>query len=198
MSRLRWVGFALALCMQQAAADSSGFIEDMPRLTQDPDRAGAMIWQKSGVDRAYYKSVMIEPITIFISPDSEYQGLNADELKAISDGFRAAITKALAPEVPVVTQGGPGVLYVRAAITNVMVTKAKRGFFEMTAQDAAGQHISLKHAVLEIETYDPITGVRLGVLIDKAPETGEDETLSWDSINKTFAYYAERFKLRMQ
>ena len=195
------VAGVLALTLQQAVAGGSGFIENMPALTQDPDRAGAMIWEKPGVNRADYTRVQIEPITIFISPDSEYQGLSADELKSLADGFREAVTKALEPEVPVVSQGGAGVLYVRAAITNVDVAKKKRGLLGYTpvglvAGAVTGPSVSLKHAVLEIETLDSVSGERVGVLVDKAPETGS-EKLSWDSINKTFAYYAARFKLRM-
>ena len=64
----------LALSMQPALAGSVPFIDNMPQLSKDPDRVGAMIWQKPGVDRAAYTRVMIEPVTIFISPDSEYQG----------------------------------------------------------------------------------------------------------------------------
>lgn len=192
----------LALSLNPAIAGSSKFIDNMPKLEQDPDRAGAMSWVKPDVDRAAYTKVMIEPVTIFISPDSEYQGLNADELKALADGFHEAITKALEPEVNVVNQGGPGVLYVRAAITNVKVAKKKRGLLGYTpiglvAGAVTGPNVSLKDAVLEIETLDSVSGDRMGVLVDKAPVTTGNEELSWDSINNTFTYYAERYKSRM-
>jgi hypothetical protein len=170
----------LAMALQPAAAGSSEFIENMPPLAQDPDRAGAMIWEKPGVDRAAYTKVMIEPITIFISPDSEYKGLNADDMKTLADEFQT--------------------------LTNVKLAKKKRGLLSFTpiglvvhaAESAAGANISLKDAELEIEMLDSVSGERLGVLIDKAPVTTGNEKLSWDSIKKTFAYYAERFKLRMQ
>jgi hypothetical protein len=196
----------LAMALQPAAAGSSGFIENMPPLTQDPDRAGAMIWEKPGIDRAAYTKVMIEPITIFISPDSEYKGLNADDMKALADGFQKTLTSTLEPQIPVVNQGGPGVLYLHAALTDVKLAKKKRGLLSFTpiglvvhaAEDVAGANISLKDAELEIEMLDSVSGERLGVLVDKAPVTTGNEELSWDSIGKTFAYYAERFKLRMQ
>lgn len=199
------VAGVLALSMQHALAGDSQFIDNMPELSQDPDRAGAMIWQKPGLRREDYTQVVIEPVTIFISPDSEYQGLDADELKALADGFRDALTQTLEPDIRVVSTGGPGVAYLRAALTNVKLVKKKRGLLGYTpiglvvtaARDAAGARISLKDAVLEIELLDSASGERLGVLVDKAPTTAGDE-LSWNSIKRTFVYYAERFKARMQ
>lgn len=196
---------ALLLPMQQAVASGSEFIEDVPQLSQDPDRVGAMIWTKPGVNRAAYPQVMMAPITIFISPDSTYQGLDTNEIRAIADGFRDAVTLKLAPEIAVVNQVGPGVMYMRAALTNVNVAKKKRGLLGYTpvgfvvkaAKDATvGPSITLKDAVLEIEMLDSVTGERLGVVIDKAPEVAGDP-LSWDSVNNTFEYYAGRFKARM-
>jgi len=204
---VRYMALAAALLlanMQQVLAAGSDFIENMPALSADPDRPGAMIWLKPGLDVTSYTQVMIEPITIFISPDSEYQGLNADELKALTDGFTESMTKILEPEIPVVQQAGPGVLYVRAALTNVHLAKKKRGLFGYTpigfvltaAQDAAGKNISLKEAVLEFEVLDSQSSDRLGVLVDKAPTTASQKELSWDSITSTFDYYANRFKSR--
>jgi hypothetical protein len=207
INRSLLVAGVLSLSLPQAFAADSGFIENMPELAQDPDRAGAMIWTKPGVDRAAYTKVMIEPVTVFISPESEYKGLNADDLKALADGFRETVTKTLEPEIPVVNQGGAGVMYIRAALTNVKVAKKKRGLLGYTpigfvvttaASAATGPSLSLQDAVLEIETYDPVSGERLGVLVDKAPKAADEKEMTWDSVGKTLTYYATRFKARMQ
>lgn len=196
---------SLFLGLPQLAAADSGFIQDMPALAPDPERADAMIWTKPDLDRAAYTKVMIEPVTIFVSPDSEYQGLNADDLKAVSDRFVVALTNTLEPEVPVVNQAGPGTATLRAAITGVKIAKKKRGILGYTpvglvvtaAQDASGGRIAVDEAVLELEVVDSVSGERLGVMIDKAPKTTEDK-LSWESINATFEFYAQRFKDRMR
>lgn len=162
--------------------------------------------RKPGIDRGSYRKVIIEPITVFVSPDSEYKGLEAADLQAIADGFREAMSKALAPDVAVVTEHGPGVLRMRAALSNVMLKKAKRGLLGYTpvgivvtvAQHAAGSRISLKNAVLEVETLDAASGERLGVLVDTAPKMAEDKDLSWQAIEITFAFYGERIKMHVQ
>jgi hypothetical protein len=195
----------LLLSLLASAASASDFIEDMPQLQPDADRAGAMVWTKPGANRAAYTRVMLEPVTIFISPESKYKGLSAEELATLSQTFLDTMTKTLEPEVPVVNQAGPGVLYLRVALTNVNVAKKKRGllgytpigFVATTVKDAvAGPSISLQDAVFEVEALDSTTGERLGVVVDKAPKT-EGDNLSWDSITKTIVFYAERYKARM-
>ena len=99
----------LAISLPQLVAAESVFIDNMPELARDSEHPGAMIWVKPGLDRAAYPMVMIDPITIFISPDSEYKGLNADDLKSLADGFLEAFTQTLEPDVPVLNKSGPGV-----------------------------------------------------------------------------------------
>jgi hypothetical protein len=196
----------LALCLQQALAQGSGFIEDMPVLAPDPDRAGAKMWQKPGLNRAAYKYVIIEPVEIFIAADSDYKGLNADELKTLADGFREVLVNTLQPEILVVDQPGPEVMVLRAAISDVHLKKKKRGLLGYTpvgvvvtaARDAVGARVSMKDAVLEVEILDASSQERIGVLVDRAPVETQTGDISWESIEHSFAYYAERFKLRMQ
>ncbi|MCO6412223.1 MAG: DUF3313 domain-containing protein [Thiogranum sp.] len=206
ISRLLLIAGVLGLSLQYGPALASEFIEDMPPLAQDPDRAGAMIWEKPGVNRAQYTKVMLEPITIFVSPDSEYKGLSAEDLQALSQEFHETLAKTLEPEIPIVSQPGPDVLHLRAGLINVKLAKKKRGLLGYTpvgivitaAKDAVGARVSLKDAALEIEALDSVSGERVGVLADKAPKVADTEDLSWDSISKTFEFYAQRFKARMQ
>ncbi len=192
--------------LQTSPAGASEFISDMPELSQDPDRAGAMIWESPDFKREDYTRVMIEPITIYISPESKEKGLKANELKALADGFVEAVTISLEPDIPVVSQPGPGVLYIRAALVDVKMDNKKRGLLGYTpigfvitaAANAAGARIILKDAVLEVEVLDSVSGKRLGVLTDKAPSSADGENPSWDSISQTLTYYAKRFKQRMQ
>lgn len=195
--------FLFAFTQSAKAADSE-FIENMPPLAPDGDRAGAMIWTKPGVDRASYQKIMVEPITIFISPESDYKGLDAGELKMLSDRFHEAVVATLEPEIAVVNKAGPGVMYLRAALTDVKLAHKKRGILGYTpiglvvttAGNLAGMRISLKEAVLEVEMLDAASGERIGVLVDKAPNTAGKE-LSWDAVNETCVFYATRLKSRM-
>lgn len=205
IKRVLLLAGVLFMSTQQALAADSGFIDDMPELVQDADRAGTMIWMKPGLDRSAYTRVMMEPVQIFISPDSPYQGIDANEMKALADSFHEAVVKTLEPEIPVLSQGGPGVIYLRSAITNVKLTTPKRGLLSYTpvglvvhaVASAGGPRVSMNEAALEVEMLDAVSGERLGVLIDRAPKVPEGEALSWDTIRSEFTFYAERFKARM-
>ena len=193
-----WAVCALTLLLQLPVANASEFIDNIPELKPDADRTGAMIWVKPGVNRTDYKQVMIEPMKIFISPNSEYRGLDPNELSTLSNKFVESMTYTLEPEVPVLNKGGPGVLYIRPALVNLTMKKKERSLLGYTpiglvAGAVSGPSVSLKNAVLEIELLDAASGERVGVIIDKAPVMDDGE-LSWDSITKVFDFYGLRFK----
>ncbi len=210
-TRILWVLMCLAMMVVAtrgfAAGQASEFLDSHPELKPDPSRAGALVWEKQGFDRAKYNKVMLEPLSIFLAPDSEYKGFTADDVTALTTGFREAVVRTLEPEIPVVDVAGSGVLLVRAAITGVKLKKEKRGLLGYTpigivvtaAQDAAGKRVSLQNATLEMEAYDAASGERVAILVDSRPKTvtsGKEE-LSWKSVEETFKFYATRFKSRM-
>lgn len=176
----------------------------MPELKKDSERPGTWVWTKPGLDRSKYTRVMLEPIYIFISPDSKYKGLNTNDLYALAFRFHEAFKNSLEPEVPMIETKGEGVLFLRIALTNVKLVKKKRGllgytpvgFVATTAAEVAGKRISLKDAMLQVEVLDSVTGERIGVLLDEAPKA-LSEQLSWESISKTLTFYAERYKKRL-
>jgi hypothetical protein len=195
-----------------AAGNYSGFLGDYPSLKPDKDRKGAMIYRKPGVALANYTKLMLDPIEIWIAPDSKYKGIKPDQLKALADTMRDAIVSALEPTYPVVSRPGPGVLGLRIAITNVQMRKAKKRLVSFTpiglvvtgARALAGKNISLVDATIEVEMLDSETNERLGVLIDRQSDTAEKKKkkkkkmkTSWDDIEKTLKFYAERFRVRM-
>ncbi|MBZ5589378.1 MAG: DUF3313 domain-containing protein [Acidobacteriia bacterium] len=190
-----------------AGEQFSGFLDNYPEMSPDPDRPGAVEWTKPGVDRSQYTKVMLEPLSIIVDPQSEYKGLSSSDVQALADGFRDAVVATLEPEIPVVQVAGSGVLYMRAALTGVELKKQKRGIlgytpvgFVVTAvKDAVGKRISLQKAALEIEVLDSQTGERVGVIIDRdlSEKGGSKHELSWKSIQDTLNFYATRFKARM-
>jgi len=190
-----------------AAGPPSDFLDIHPELGPDPQRPGALVWQKPGFDRARYTRMMLEPLSIFVAPDSEYQGLRSDDVHALAAGFRDTVVRTLEPEIPVVDAAGSGVLYVRAALVRVKLKKPARGLLSYTpvgmvvtaAQDATGKRISLHDATFELEAYDAVTSEPVAVIVDSRPTTktdGKDE-LSWKSIEDTFKFYAARFKSKV-
>jgi hypothetical protein len=188
------------------AAQGTGFLDPYPEMTQHPEYPEVQIWRDKGFDLAKYDKFVIEPITVFVSPDSEYKGVTADEISALSDGFRAALIGALEPAYPVVDVPDDRTIVARIAVTNVSFEKEKRGLLGYTpigavvtaAKDAAGARIKLKQAGIETELLDGKTGKRLQATVDGNPFQGSGKKeKSWSDIENRLKVYAERFRKRM-
>jgi hypothetical protein len=192
----------------------SGFLEEYPAFEADKDRKGAMVYRKAGVNLKSYTKIMIDPLEIWISPKTKYKGIKPNDLKALADTFYEVLVDALEPTYPVVNKPGPDVLGIRIAITNVYITKKKRGLLgytpiglvTSTAIKAIGDNMSIQEAVIEVELLDSQSNERLGALIDQQSKTAKKKSsigavkkgkTSWDEIEQTLKFYAERFRGRM-
>jgi hypothetical protein len=214
----------LSLCIMLSTASLatgeekySGFLENYPAFEPDEDRKGAMVYRKAGVDLKPYTKIMIDPVEIWVAQDSKYKGIKPDDLKILADTFRQAIVDALEPVYPVVGKPGPDVLGIRIAITNVYMTKKKRGLLGYTpaglvvstAMKSAGDNMSLQDAMIEAELLDSQTNERLGALIDQQSKTGKGKSslgklsavqkgaTSWEAIEEILKFYANRLRGRL-
>jgi hypothetical protein len=183
---------------------TSKFISGNPQYEADKDIPGAIIYRKPGVDISMYTKVLIDPIEIWISEDTDYKGLDPDEAKSITDTLRQALKDELEPDYPVVNEPGPGVLGIRIAITNVGMKKKKRGLLGYTpvglvlttAGDLAGLRMELASAVIEAEALDGESHEQLAALIDPFRQD-EEEDVSWENVRKHLSFYAKRLRTRL-
>lgn len=202
----------LAAAMLSAATTASwavdtrsGFIEDLPALGPDADHPGASIWLKPGLDLAKYGKVAVDQIEIFLDPASSYKGISPDDLKAVADAMYQTMKDQLEPDYALVGKTGPGVLYIRIAVTNVHVKKKKRGLLGYTpiglavttVQDLAGKRVSLKNATFETEALDGASGERLGVLVSQISGVAGKKEYSWGAVLDASDFYAKRFRGRL-
>jgi hypothetical protein len=82
---------------------------------------------------AAYKAVMVDQPEIHFSPDSKIKGMKPDDQKALAEALRDALSGRLAAGgYSVSQQPGPGVLYLRIGLTDLMVAKKKRGLLGYT------------------------------------------------------------------
>ncbi len=192
----------------------SGFLDDYSGLTPDPERKGLLIYTSPDFHARNYSRFIFPPIEIWIDPDSEYKGVQPDQLKKITDHFLEVMTDALKDGYPIVDKPGPGVAIVRIALTNVYLKKKKVKWQNFTpigaigkgVQKAAGKNIALTTANVEVEMLDSQSGQRLRAGVDlqageklrekiqkgkKHPET------TWGDVEDTLEFYAKQFRKRM-
>jgi len=199
----------LVLTVASAASPppQSGFLDSYPALQPDPKHEGSFIYMEPGASLKGFTKVQIDPILVWYAKDSTYQGIDPNELSAVTENLRKAVVKNLEPKYPVVSSDGPNVLRLRLAVTNVTAEKKKRGilgytpvgFIISSAKNAAtaGPNLNIASATLEAELLDA-SGKRLAVVID--PLAGQDvqkENLTWADIGKVLDAAGKRLRARM-
>ena len=181
-----------------------------PEMQPIPEMEGAWFWNKPGLEFKNYDKIFLEDIEIFLAPDSKYKGINANQMKALSDSMRAVMVAALEPEYPVVSKAGPGVLVARLAITNVYLDKPKHKFGQYTPigllasglKGIAGvpKNFSIRNASVEAEMFDFEIGERVAVRVDTSPlrSLNEDpDELTWEAIEESLKVYGKIFRERV-
>jgi hypothetical protein len=199
--------FVLTLATAAALPPQSGFLDSYPTLQPDTKHPGSFIYIVPGGSLKGFTKVQIDPILVWYSKDSTYQGIDPNELSAVTENLRKALVKNLEPKYPVVDADGPNVLRLRLAVTNVVAEKKKRGILGYTpvgfvissAKNAAtaGPNLNISSATLEAELLDS-SGKRLAVVID--PLVGQDvekENLTWADIGKVLDAAGKRLRARL-
>jgi len=187
----------------------SAFIDGNVELIPVPDKQGAYRYIKPDLDLNKYNKIIIEPVEVWLHPDSEYKGIEPGTVKALADSFAQILVNELEPEYGVVGQVAADTLVVRLAIMGLKTKKKKRGLLGYipvalvvsALNTNALKRVSLIDAGIEAEILDSMTGERLAVLVDTGIRTPEAESagkkLSWQDIEMSLQFYAKRLKVQL-
>lgn len=187
---------------------TAGFFEGPIKFKQDPDRSSALRYISPDLKPGVYHKAVFNPVEIWYAPDSPYKGIHPDQLKKITDHFYTAMVKAAHASKLLVDEPGPGVVLVRAAITNVKATRPKPKWYNYNPIGGIaygikriGYHdLILSDAVMELEILDSETGKTLAALVDTGVGINKkDQTKrTWEDVEKTLEFYANRFHQRIE
>lgn len=212
---------ALAVGGCATTADQSGFLPQPVVFTPAPDGSGAMVWRKPGLTQAQvrgYTRFIVDPVLVFYAPGSDYKGIFPDELKGITDYFRAAAVQQLGARYAVVSEPGPGVLHLRAAIVDMhrenpvrlyqftpiglalTGVKEATGMDEITRQRVLAGNSYIIAATIEVGFYDSVTNELLGAFRDSArvgPDRREAGGATWAQIRDQLDAWAKKLRTRV-
>jgi hypothetical protein len=104
-----------------ALATRSGFLTDYARLAPIPNGEGVRCWRAPNVDWKRYDKALIARMQVTLKP-GQRKGIDPTDLKTLLDYFHNALVTALKPQMQVVDKAGPGVLIIRAALTDLTPT----------------------------------------------------------------------------
>ena len=111
----------LAACATPATKYEGVFVpkEYFSQFTPSPNDKDALVWLRPGYDFAKYNKFMVDYVIFALSPDSEYKGIDGDEMKKLADAASKALVDAIKEKYPVVAEPGPDVARVRFAIVDL-------------------------------------------------------------------------------
>ena len=148
-------------CQAQKAA-YSGFLGDYSKLRPSPEVEDALYYQSPGKSLRDYDKFIIDPVLVHFAPNAKGTALDPTKLKKVTDYVYDEAVKALSVRYTVVTAPGPGVLRIRAALTDIKKTTPAMNIHPATKLSGLG----LGGASMEAEALDSQTGVRVFAVVD--------------------------------
>ncbi len=174
-----------------------GQAEDEPKL----------MWIKPGVDYTKYKKVMVDYVIFAFAEDSEYKGIDANEMKKLADGASLALVNALKKKLPVVSQPGPDVLRVRTAIIDLKQSNPAISAVTSVVPVGLGLSLVKKGATdswtgsgattAEMMVLDSMTNGVLGAGEDQMAAGFSERFTKWGSVEEAFEFWGERLAKRL-
>ncbi len=201
-----------ALLISSAQAEEmiySGFMTDYTQLEKVTDGSADYRYRApGGLDKlAQYDAVMIDQPEIFIATDSPYRGAKPKHLDALAESLRAGVISALSESMDIVEHPGENVLYISPAVTNLKLTKKKRGILGYTpvglvsgavvgmATSDLAKKANFQDLVFEMEAFDSVSGERIVAIIDLIGDDVEDPE-TWEELDAFMARYGRLMQCR--
>ncbi len=201
-----------------ATAQDSGFLTDYSLLkAREGDEIVERVYVKEGIMELLddYNAVMVDQPEIFIADDTKYKGAKPDALKQLADTMRMAMRERLeAGGFNVTEEPGPGVLFMRWAVTNLYLEKKKRSILSYSplgqvvhySRQAAikdlWKKIDIVEMTIELEFLDSVTEEILAAAVDSAghrkDKTHEEDPVTWEELDAQMSTVGERVRCQLE
>jgi hypothetical protein len=158
---------------------AKGFLSDYSKISKTKDAEGSYEYVDATVDLSKYNKLIVDRIKIFFKDDSQYKGIDPDELKVLTDYFYEAIKKAVGDAYPLVTEPGPDVMHLRIAVTDLVPNKPEASVVALAipfawvadagsgvAKGDAGSTVFTGEATVEVEGLDSVSSQQLVAYIE--------------------------------
>ncbi len=185
---------ALLIGCSSAPPRPTGFLGDSSQLAPVPGEPDRLYWESPGVAWGSYTKVMLEPVTLCLSQEARGRELRPEDTSRMKDYFRAKAVEAIQSGYPVVDAPGPGVLRIRAAITDLVPTNVAQNLLTTAA---LGLAVDMGGASMEAEFLDGTTGERLAAVIDRktgSPLALVENFTTWDHAKAAFDEWAQELR----
>jgi hypothetical protein len=200
------IGLAFMLCAGCASAPKeTGFLNGYYKDLQPGPKGGVKErWLKPGIDFAKYNKFMVDSVIFYYADDSEDKGIDAEQMKELTDAFNLEIVNALKDKYPIVADPGPDVARLRIALTNVKKSKpvisavtsvVPMGIaVSLVKKGAAGSWTGSGATSAEFEALDSMTNEVIAVASDEQTAGFTERFSRLGSAKEAFKFWAERIR----
>ena len=111
---------AMAFISCASTPKQSGFLTGYyDKLGPAAEGGNSKNWLKPGVDFAKYNKIILENVVYFFADDSEYKGIEPEQLQELSKAFEQEIVNVYKDKYPIVSEPGPDVARFKIALTGL-------------------------------------------------------------------------------
>jgi hypothetical protein len=163
-----------------------------------------MRWLKPGMDFARYKKVILDKVLFFFAPDSEYKGMDPQELKGLADAFKRQLVDSLKKTYPVVAAPGPDVARIRFAITDLRQNRPVYSDFSTDGPIDHGKANVKRRAATswsrsgateaEVLIFDSLNQDVIAAAKDSRTTGLKEKFTKWGAAEDAFQFWASRLR----
>jgi hypothetical protein len=174
-------------------------------LEPGPPGGAKMRWLKPGVDFARYNRLILDNVVFFFAPDSEYKGMDPQELKSLADAFRQQLANSLKKKYPIVALPGPDVARIRFAITDLRQNRpvlsdiASDGPIGLGKEDTknrvAASWSGSGATEAEVLVFDSLTQEVVAAAADSRATGLKEKFTKWGAAEDAFQFWADRLRI---
>jgi len=207
---LMFVLSGCAASQQAGAVKTRGFLGDYSKLKPGGSDEAALIYRNPNVDWRKYDKFMIDPVRIWDAGNESLKDVPKKDRERLALMLKVRVIEALKNEALTrVHEAGPGVMRIRSAITEAQQSKPfldsittvlpQARLLSGAKKLAFGTNSFIGSASVEAKVTDSQTGEVLVAGVDRRAggKTLEGSLNSWDDVEQSFKFWADRFAYRL-
>jgi len=188
-------------------AQEQGFLGDYSQLQKGEKDEAYLIYINPAADFSKYNAIIIDSVTIWHK--SKAAKVSLEDQQMLTDHLYATLHEELGKDYKIVTRPGPGVLRLRAAITeakgarvvgNTVTTIVPQlKILSSLTGMATDTQVWVGKAGVEGEIVDSMTDERLMAAVEERAGTKAFRALGgkWKNVRQVFDYWADRLSNKL-
>jgi hypothetical protein len=205
------VALSVAACattrQSRGSGTQSGFLGVYSDLREGEGDEAQLIYIADSASWSQYDAIHIDSVTLW--RDAKTEDVSEEDQQRLTDYLYKVLHEQLGQDYRIVEVPGPGVLRLRAAITEAKGAKVVMNTITSIVPQlrmattivgmAAGTSVLVGKVGLEGELTDSRTGQRLAALVDERQGTKalRGGIKKWSDVERAFDHWAERLRTRL-